>query len=106
MHCRRNRALTPGDSPYTVVADSIAIEDTGCQMDILNIRTNVLLRAEVSTLHDNMFRLKIKEKSPLRPRYEVEGALAADPKKEGYLLFVNTVIYLEGEEHGSFLPLV
>ena len=65
-----------------VVADSIAIGDTGCEMDILNTRDNVLLRAEVSTLEDSMFRLKIKEKSPLRQRYEVEGALASDPKLE------------------------
>ena len=82
LHCRRNRALTPGDSPYVVVADSITIEETGCEMDILNTRSNVVLRAEVSTLEDSSFRLKIKEKSPLRPRYEVEGALASDPKLE------------------------
>lgn len=81
-HCRRNRALTPGQSPYVVVADSVTIGDTGCEMDILNTGNNVLLRAEVSTLEDSMFRLKIKEKSPLRQRYEVEGALASDPKLE------------------------
>ena len=80
--CRRNRAITPGESPYTVVADSVSIEDTGCTMDILNTRNNVLLTAEVSTLEDSMFRLKIKEKTPLRPRYEVEGALAAEPTRE------------------------
>ena len=54
-------------------------------MDILNTRTNVLLRAEVSTLEDNMFRLKITEKSPMRPRYEVEGALSGEPKRERYM---------------------
>ena len=80
--CRRNRAITPGESPYTVVADSISIEDTGCTMDILNTKNNVLLTAEVSTLEDSMFRLKIKEKAPLRPRYEVEGALVGEPKRE------------------------
>lgn len=81
-HYRRNRAITPGESPYTVVADSISIEDTGCTMDILNTKNNVLLTAEVSTLEDSMFRLKIKEKAPLRPRYEVEGALVGEPKRE------------------------
>lgn len=91
-HCRRNRALTPGESPYTVVAESISIEDTGCQMDILNTRTNVLLRAEVSTLDDSMFRLKIKEKSPIRPRYEVEGALVSEPKLERWILSENTCL--------------
>ena len=81
-HYRRNRAITPGESPYTMVADSISIEDTGCTMDILNTKNNVLLTAEVSTLEDSMFRLKIKEKAPLRPRYEVEGALVGEPKRE------------------------
>lgn len=76
-----------------MVPESITIEDTGCQMDILNTRTNVVLRAEVSTLHDSMFRLKIKEKSPLRPRYEVEGSLVSDPKKEGYGVLRFSVIF-------------
>jgi hypothetical protein len=66
-----------------VVANNLSIEDTGCTMDILNTRNNVLLTAEVSTLEDSMFRLKVKEKTPLRPRYEVpEGALVSEPKRE------------------------
>ena len=54
-------------------------------MDIVNERWSAgLLRAEITTLQDNMFRLKIKEKNGLHPRYEVEGALVGDPKEEKY----------------------
>ena len=72
-----------GGSPYTVDADSLSTQDHGCQMDIVNGRSDAgLLQAEIFTLQDNMFRLKIKEKNGLHPRYEVEGALVGDPKLE------------------------
>ena len=62
---------------------SISVQDAGCQMDILDSRANAgVLQAELFTLADNMFRLKIKEKNGLRPRYEVEGALVKEPKLE------------------------
>ena len=37
------------------------------------------LRAELVALEGNMFRLKINEKNPLRPRYEVQDALVGEP---------------------------
>lgn len=52
-------------------------------MDIIDTRTRKLLRAEIFTLDGNIFRMKIKEKNGLRPRYEVEGALVGDPKLQG-----------------------
>lgn len=54
-------------------------------MDILNSRVNEGagdLRAELLTLKGNMFRLRIKEKSGLRERYQVEGALVGEPEME------------------------
>ncbi len=80
---RRNRALPKGDSPYKVDPDSIEVQSTGCAMDIINTRSNVVLRGEISTLEGNMFRLKIDEKDGLRLRYQVEGALVGRPKLEG-----------------------
>lgn len=63
--------------------DSLSVQDHGCQMDILNTRANAgLLQAQLLTLEGNMFRLKIKEKNGLHPRYEVEGALVRDPELE------------------------
>ena len=77
---RRNRAKQPGDSPYFINPDSIAIQDSSCQMDIVSRKTNVVLRADISSVEGNIFRVKISEKSPIRPRYEVQGALIGDPK--------------------------
>lgn len=79
--CRRNRALPVGEASYRVDPDSLSIGDHGCQMDLINSRTSEgTLRAEFYTLEGNMFRLKVKEKDGLHPRYEVEGVLVGDPK--------------------------
>lgn len=52
-------------------------------MDVVDTRTSIgLLQAEILTLDGNMFRLRIKEKNGLHPRYEVEGALVGEPKLE------------------------
>lgn len=63
--------------------ESLSIQDHGCQMDISHSQKNAgLLQAQLFSLEGNMFRLKIKEKNGLHPRYEVEGALVGDPKLE------------------------
>ena len=80
---RRNRALPKGEPPYKIDPDSVAVQYTGCTMDVINTRSNVVLQAEVFTLEGNVFRLKINEKDGLRPRYEVEGALIGEPKLQG-----------------------
>ena len=51
-------------------------------MDVVNKKTGVVLRAELYTLSDNMIRLKINEKNPLRQRYQVEGSLVGEPKRD------------------------
>lgn len=78
--CRRSRVVSPGSAHYSVTPDSLIIEDHGCKMDIVNQRNGVVLTAELYSLDDNMFRVKINEKNPLRRRYEVEGSLVGDPK--------------------------
>lgn len=80
MQHRRNRALPVGETPYKVDPESLSLQDHGCQMDLIDTRTSKLLRAEIFTLDGNMFRMKIKEKDGIRPRYEVEGSLVGDPK--------------------------
>lgn len=79
-HCRRNRALQVGDSPYTVHPDSLVIQESGCLMELVDGRRGVVLKAEISALRDNGFRVRINEKSPIRPRYQVEGALVGEPE--------------------------
>ncbi len=64
---------------------SLSSHETGCEMDLLN--SNVKegagdLHAELQTIKENMFRLRIKEKSGIHPRYEVSGSLAREPELE------------------------
>ena len=77
-----------GETPYKVDPESLVAEESGCKMDILNPQVKEGagdLQAELQTLKGNMFRLRIKEKSGLRPRYEVEGALVGEPEVEKYV---------------------
>lgn len=77
-----------GETPYKVDPDSLSTQESGCEMDILNSRVKKGagdLHAELQTIKDNMFRLRIREKSGLRPRYEVEGALVREPEVEKYV---------------------
>eukprot|EP00731_Ephydatia_muelleri_P027270 Em0019g143a len=80
--CKRNRALQPGQSLYDVLPESISIEETSCRMDVVNKRTGAVLGAEIFALQGNMFRLKIDEKNPIRPRYKVTGSLVGEPAQQ------------------------
>ena len=64
---------------YVVEPSSLVFEDTVCKMDLVNKQSDVVLRAEVYALENNMFRVKINEKNSLRQRYEVEGSLVGEP---------------------------
>ena len=77
--CRRNRALSPGSSPYEVVVDTLKLESDSASFDLLNTENEVLFSAELVPLESKVTRIKIKEKNPIRERYEVKGALVAEP---------------------------
>ena len=79
---RRNRALQPGNSPYEVDPGSVVMRETGCQMDVVNKRNGVVLKADITSLQGNMFRVRINERNLMRPRYEVEGVLVSEPNTE------------------------
>ena len=51
-------------------------------MDIVNRRNGVVLKADITSLQGNMFRVRVNEKTPMRPRYEVEGVLVSEPHTE------------------------
>lgn len=51
-------------------------------MDVVNKRTGAVLGAEIFALQGNMFRLKIDEKNPIRPRYKVTGSLVGEPAQQ------------------------
>ena len=83
--CRRNRALNPGESPYEVVVESLSLGADSSSFDVLNQENGVLFSVELTPVRDNTARIRMREKSPLRPRYEVEGALVSEPEKERHV---------------------
>ena len=68
---------------YTVDPDSLVIEDSSCKMDLVAKGEGATLLAEILALKDNMFRVKINEKNPIRPRYQVQGSLVSEPELLG-----------------------
>jgi len=78
--CRNNRAIQPGESPYSVVKDSIVFTDSSFDVNILNKKTNVLLSLKLETLEKNTARFRINELNPIRPRYEVKDVLIQEPR--------------------------
>lgn len=82
--CRRNRAIQPGDSPYTIVKDSLVFTDSLVEVNLLNQKTNALLSLKLTTLEKNTARFKINELKPIRPRYEVQDVLVEYPRRVSY----------------------
>lgn len=83
--CRRNReyADTVSSSPYLVLKESISISNGNVKADIKNTETNILLTLDVQLLKDNTARVRINEKSPIKPRYDQHAkfTLVRDPEQ-------------------------
>ena len=81
---RRHRQLSPGASPYVVLMETIKINPTNAEMQLVNTETNVRLLLSVYALKDNMARLKINELEPIRTRYEIPvgDVLVGEPKEQ------------------------
>lgn len=77
---RNNREIQPGESPYSVVKDSLVFTDSSLDVNILNKKSNVLLGLKLQTLEKNTIRFRINERNPIRPRYEVKDVLIQEPK--------------------------
>ncbi|RMX38788.1 hypothetical protein pdam_00017684 [Pocillopora damicornis] len=78
--CKNNREIQPGESPYSVVKDSLVFTDSSLDVNILNKKSNVLLGLKLQTLEKNTVRFRINERNPIRPRYEVKDVLIQEPK--------------------------
>ncbi|XP_015603638.1 neutral alpha-glucosidase AB [Cephus cinctus] len=78
--CRRCRKLESGKSPYELLVDTIALNESVIIADLFNKDTGVYYVLHLTAVKDNTFRLHINEKNPIRPRYEVENALHHDPQ--------------------------
>ncbi|XP_053330417.1 neutral alpha-glucosidase C [Spea bombifrons] len=79
---RRQQCLPPGQSLYHARLDTLMVEDSGATFQILHQETKVPLQVELNALKGGIFRLKINEVSPLRPRYEVPDVLVGEPATE------------------------
>lgn len=50
-------------------------------MDIISTESDKKLKMDITALEGDMFRIRIDEKYPLRPRYKVEGSLQREPER-------------------------
>lgn len=66
---------------YTVDPSSIIFENSVCKMDVVKADSGAVLTVELYALEDNTFRVKITEKSPMHPCYEVDGVLFKELKQ-------------------------
>lgn len=82
--CRLNRAIQPGESPYSVIKDSIVFSDSSIDVNILNTKRNVTLKLKVQTLKKNSVRFSINEANPIRERYQVKDVLIQEPETVSY----------------------
>lgn len=83
--CKRHRAVTPGQSPYVVLPETINIQTTAVNLQILNTANNVKLTLELSGLERNTARIKVNEAEPIKQRYEIPvgDVLLEEPKRQG-----------------------
>ncbi|XP_015773777.1 PREDICTED: neutral alpha-glucosidase AB-like, partial [Acropora digitifera] len=81
---RLNRAIQPGESPYSVLKDSIVFSDSSIDVNILNTKRNVTLKLKVQTLKKNSVRFSINEANPIRERYQVKDVLVQEPETVSY----------------------
>ncbi|ELW48122.1 Neutral alpha-glucosidase C [Tupaia chinensis] len=76
---RRQKQLLSKNSTYRALLDSVTIGKDSTQFQITNEARKVPLLAEVYGIEGNIFRLKINEETPLKPRYEVPDVLTSKP---------------------------
>lgn len=76
---RRQKQQLSKKSTYQALLDSATTGKDSTKFQIINEATKVPLLAEVYGIEGNIFRLKINEETPLKPRYEVPDVLTSKP---------------------------
>ncbi|XP_025151638.3 neutral alpha-glucosidase C isoform X3 [Bubalus bubalis] len=74
---RRQKQLLSKKSTYRALLDSVTTGKDSARFQIINEPAKVPLLAEVCGIEGNIFRLKINEEIPLKPRYEVSDVLTS-----------------------------
>lgn len=86
--CKRNRKLEETTtSPYNILPDTITVEGSRISADIYNTKTNITFSLDIIAYANRIVRMKINEKTPLKPRYEVRDVLL--PLKVDTLKFLH-----------------
>ncbi|XP_032084957.1 neutral alpha-glucosidase C isoform X2 [Thamnophis elegans] len=76
---RRQKCLCPGKSPYQALLQTVELSNSNVKFQIFNEENKVTLSVEMYEIEGNIFRLKINEVIPLKPRYEVPDVLIKEP---------------------------
>ncbi|XP_054421516.1 neutral alpha-glucosidase C [Pteronotus mesoamericanus] len=76
---RRQKQQLSKKSTYQALLDSATTSKDSTSFRIISEATKVPLLAEVFGIEGNIFRLKINEETPLKPRYEVPDVLTNKP---------------------------
>ncbi|XP_058017993.1 neutral alpha-glucosidase C isoform X2 [Ahaetulla prasina] len=76
---RRQKRLCPGKSPYQALLQTVELFNSNVKFQIFNEDSKVTLSVEIYEIEGNIFRLKINEVNPLKPRYEVPDVLIKEP---------------------------
>ncbi|KAK9409746.1 neutral alpha-glucosidase C [Crotalus adamanteus] len=75
----RQKCLSPGKSPYQALLQTVELSNGNVKFQIFNEESKVTLSVEMYEIEGNIFRLKINEVNPLKPRYEVPDVLIKEP---------------------------
>uniref|UniRef100_A0A803STA8 Glucosidase alpha, neutral C n=1 Tax=Anolis carolinensis TaxID=28377 RepID=A0A803STA8_ANOCA len=76
---RRQKHLGPGKPLYRVLPDTVELSNSNVRFQIISEEYKDPLLVEVYEIEGNIFRLKINEITPLKPRYEVPDVLIKEP---------------------------
>ena len=76
---RRCRGVQPGQSTYELHLNTLKVESSNIQADIVNAQNGARFRFQLFALQDSTFGMKINEWSPLKSRFEVPFALVGEP---------------------------
>ncbi|XP_059560281.1 neutral alpha-glucosidase C isoform X4 [Myotis daubentonii] len=77
---RRQKQQLSKKSTYQALLDSVTTGKDSTRFQIINEATKVPLLAEVFGIEGNIFRFKINEETPLKPRYEVPDVITSKPR--------------------------
>ncbi|KAL1786476.1 neutral alpha-glucosidase C [Sigmodon hispidus] len=81
---RRQKQQLSKNTTYQALLGSVTTEQDSTRFQIINGATKIPLLAEIYGIEKNIFRLKINEKTPLKPRYEVPDVITSKLETVSY----------------------